>query len=284
MRKHLLLIPALGVLATFMASCSNNDLADEESGSRAQGRIVFVPDLTRASDTHFETGDPIGIYASTSERGEILPSGNYASNEKYVFNNGQFMGAAGGIPIYEEDIWAVNYYAVYPYNDKQTVSFTFTVDEDQSTHANYTKNDLMMGYNASTTAEVIVPLHFRHMLSQVVIDASKSGLDGQNYSLIFLSDVNKVTANIAKLTAIRLEQGIKPIDIIMCSDGLNRYKAVAPPQKLIAKSVAAYVRMNGKTYLARIEKDINLHSGRSAEFQLLPVEDSNEYILRLQNP
>ena len=284
MRKHLLLASAYIVLVGGMASCSSNDLADEEAGNRVQGRVVFVADMTRASDTHFETGDAVGIYASTSERGEILPSGNYASNEKYVYNNGQFIGVAGGIPLYEGDIWAVNYYAVYPYNDNQTVSFTFTVDEDQSTHANYTKNDLMLGYNASTTADAVVPLHFRHMLCQVVIDASKSGLDGQNYSVLFLSDVNKVTANVAKQTAIRLEQGTKPIDIIMCSDGLNRYKAVAPPQKLIAESVVAYIFMNGKTYLARIEKDINLHSGKSVEFKLLPVEDSNEFILKLQNP
>lgn len=284
MKTSLLSITGIAVITLCASACSNNEITDVDSVIGTGKSVVFTSDeMTRATDMHFETGDQVGIYASTSERGEILPSGNYASNVKYVFNNNRFIPSADGIPLYNGDIWAINYYAVYPYRDNQSVSFTFTVGEDQSTHANYTKNDLMLGYNASTTADVIVPLNFRHMLCQVVIDASDAELTGNAYSLVFLSDVDKVTANIAKLTAVRTEQGTKPLDIIMCNDGLDRYKAVMPPQRLVNKSVAAYVRINGKTHLARLEKDVNLHSGKSVEFKLLPVEDSSEYVLRQQN-
>ena len=266
MRTDLMTIFGMGAMAMCMAACSGNDMVEDAADMKADASVVFVPDgMTRATDTQFETGDLVGIYASTNDRGQILPSGNYASNKKYVYNNRRFVPSAEGIPVYTEDnIWAVNYYAVYPYRENQTVSFTFVVNEDQSTHANYTKSDLMIGYNASTTADVMVPLYFRHMLSQVVIDASDAGLGGSMYSLVFLSDIDRVQVDIAKMTAIRMGQGTKPLDIAMCNDGTNRYKAVMPPQKLVGKSVVAYVYINGKTRLVRLDNDINLHSGKSA--------------------
>lgn len=246
--------------------------------------VTFIPATTRAGDTAFEPGDCIGVYASTNARGEVLETGNYASNVKYAYSAGQFLQVGQGIPIYKGDgVYALNYYAVYPYNENQNVSFTFTINEDQSTHANYTKNDLMMGYNSATTIESSVRLIFRHMLSQVIVNTEHAGLEGRNYTLIFLSDINKVVANLAKLTATRATTNTKPIDIAMCPDGLHHYKAILPPQRMSQKEVVTYVRIDGRTYLARLENNISLHSGKSVVFDMYPVPDSDEYVLRLVN-
>ena len=44
-------------------------------------------------------------------------------------------------------------------------------------------------------------------------------------------------------------------------------------------SVLAYIIINGKTHLAKLTEDIDLHSGSSVELDLRPVEDSNDYEL-----
>ena len=272
------------VAGGFSACMGSQDDRGDMTEDKSEN-VVFIPSPdSRAGDNSFESGDVIGIYASTNDKGEILTSGNYASNEKYAYSAGQFIQVGKGIHKYKgEGVYAIHYYAIYPFNDYQQVKTNFTIDEDQSTHANYTKNDLMMGYNSATTAETLVPIKFRHMLSQVVVNTTKSGLDGRNYTLTFLSDINKVEVNLAKLTAIRAETNTRPIDITMCPDGLNQFKAILPPQKMIAKEAVVYIRMGGRTYLARLENSINLHSGKSVVFELLPVSDSNEYILRIKN-
>ncbi len=281
MKRNLFVFLTLGLFFVALDSCQNRDMAYGEESTEVEKRVTFVPSSeTRATDNAFEAGDVIGVFATTNERGEILPSGNYASNEKYTFSGGKFIPVGDGIPVYHGDIYSINYYAIYPYQANQSVSFTFTVGEDQSTHANYTKNDLMMGYNAASTTDALVSLKFRHILGQVVIKTSHAGLEGRNCTLLFLSDINKVNANLAKLTALRTEGGTRPIDVIMCPDGLNQYKAVVPPQKMVANSVMAYLRIDGTTYLARLEKDANLHSGRSIVFDLYPKDDANEYILK----
>ena len=276
---------AAGMALVAISACTGyqDDLRGIDEANNEN--IVFFPSsLTRAGDNSFESGDVIGVYASTNERGEILVSGNYAANEKYAYSENQFIQVGKGIQKYKGDgVYTINYYAVYPYNEYQDVMFTFTIDEDQSTHAKYTKNDLMMGYNSATTAETLVPLKFRHMLSQVVVNTAKAGLEGRNYTLTFLSDINKVKANLAKLTVIRSETNTKPIDIVMCPDGLNQYKAILPPQKMISKEVVVYIKMDGRTYLARLENNVSLHSGKSVMFELLPLPDSNEFILQIKS-
>jgi len=270
------------VIVLLCLSCNKEEADYHSDNERHSVGVAFVPySNTRAGDTAFEVGDLISVYASTNDKGEILASGNYASNEKYSYVGGQFIQVGKGIPFYKGDgVYDINYYAIYPYHEKEEISFVFTVGEDQSTHENYTKNDLMLGYNGATTADPVVPLKFRHMLGQVVVNTEHADLEGQNPSLIFLSDIDKVNVNLAKLTVIRKDNGTRPIDIAMCPDGLNLFKAVAPPQKMVAKSVVVYVIVNGRTRLARLEKDVNLHSGKSVLWNLYPLDDTNEYILR----
>lgn len=50
-----------------------------------------------------------------------------------------------------------------------------------------------------------------------------------------------------------------------------------------AMEVVIYIRMDGRTYLARMENNVNLHSGKTIFIDLLPVSDSNENILRIKN-
>lgn len=279
--KSLYLYVMGGFLTLSLTGCTGSKNDFEDAKRNGSETVAFVPQFlsyTRAGDTQFFTGDAIGIYASVKESGQLEGAGNYVNNAKYVYNSTYFMAATDGIPVYQEEIWAMNYYAVYPYSVNQTINFTFEVGTDQSTEAKYTSNDLMMAYNAAKTSVTLVPLKFSHLMSRVVINTANSGLGSSTYTMVLLSELNKVEASLEK-QSISTSRNTKAIDITMCADGTNRYKGILPPQKFVKKSVLAYIIINGKTHLAKLTEDIDLHSGSSVELDLRPVEDSNDYEL-----
>ena len=279
--KSLYLYVMGGFLTLSLTGCTDSKNDFEDTKRNGSETVAFVPQVlsyTRAGDTQFFTGDAIGIYASVKESGQLEGAGNYVNNAKYVYNSTYFMAATDGIPVYQEEIWAMNYYAVYPYSVNQTINFTFEVGTDQSTEAKYTSNDLMMAYNAAKTSVTLVPLKFSHLMSRVVINTANSGLGSSTYTMVLLSELNKVEASLEK-QSISTSRNTKAIDITMCADGTNRYKGILPPQKFVKKSVLAYIIINGKTHLAKLTEDIDLHSGSSVELDLRPVEDSNDYEL-----
>lgn len=274
---HALILTAIVLLS----ACSDSKNYGEETKSNGQQTVAFVPQIlgqTRAGDTQFFTGDAIGVYASVKDNGHLEGGGNYSNNAKYVYNNTYFMAAKEGIPVYQEDIWSMNYYAVYPYSENQEINFAFEVPKDQSTEDAYTKADLMMAYNAAKTSVTLIPLKFSHLLSRVVINTGNSGLGNSNYQLVLLSELNKVDASLEK-QSVSTSKYTKAIDIVMCPDGTNRFKGILPPQKFVKKGVLAYVIIGAKTRLAKLTEDVELYSGNSVELDLRPIEDSNDYEL-----
>lgn len=108
------LFPWLAVTTLLsLQGCEN----EEGTAIHSRDTVSFEIDAggARATETTFETGDAIGVYAAvrmSSAPATLKTSGNYADNKRFVWNGSQFVadGDANEIAAgYETD-----YYAYYP--------------------------------------------------------------------------------------------------------------------------------------------------------------------------
>ena len=171
----------LAALAALAASCSVKE--DLQPSSRA---IRFTTNLgaytTRATDTAFEEGDAVSLFAESPIN---------ALNVKMTYNGDNLVPEKDIFwPEDTQDIQHVNFLAVYPYReDWEDVSdlSVFSVNADQRTHELYTASDLLgASYMAIPDCET-VPLNFTHRLSKV--DCYINGLDGETVTDVYLADV-----------------------------------------------------------------------------------------------
>jgi hypothetical protein len=156
------LFAAAAALTLVAAGCS---VQEENTVERRE--VKFAASVgsfqVKATDTAFEEGDTIGLYAD-------YPVSAY--NVRLDWQNGSLVPEA---PVY----WGADqlidqsslFYAYYPYgagvNGQRYLDFT--VREDQSTHEGYTASDLMTAATYATPAEGTVNLNFVHRLSKLVI-------------------------------------------------------------------------------------------------------------------
>ena len=253
------------LLMPILVACTSSE-QDEQAES---GDVTFVVSgiSTRASDTQFDTGDAIGVWASMEENGLLHLADNYADNVKYVYSSNRFINAGVGIPQAGNVGHTVSYYAAYPFEDNRSTRFTFQIHEDQSTYEGYTKSDLLMAYNAVDSKEAVVPLKFNHMLSRVLIDASELGMHPSNYRIELLSYRSSVTADMQQQVVETGESDY--LKIKMCEDGTNHYKAIVPPQTLSVSNVTALLYIGLQQPISvTLRQDIQLTSGTSVELKL----------------
>ncbi len=266
--KKSYLIPGL-IAALFLNVSCVEDVEEQVPSERC---ISFTPEFegaTRATDTYFETGDEISVYAL---KGTTLESsGNYADNVRYSYVNYKFIPTGKGIEL---DEGGLNFVAFYPYNPDYSDNFSYTVAADQSTHEAYTGSDFMFAVG-STVAETSVALKFRHSCSKIVIDISDADLpSGDCY--IELSDVaTKATYDINNLTYQTADQRGY---IKMCPDGSNRFKAIIAPQTLEGGEIIGTLLVGYNKYIIRMGGySVNLEPGQEGTFYLL--NSGNEYVL-----
>ena len=263
---------SLLLMPVFVACTSdgNDDLMDS---SHVTFEVRGIS--TRATDTQFDTGDAIGVWASMEENGLLHLADNYADNVKYVYSSNRFINAGVGIPVAGDVGHKVSYYAAYPFAENRSARFSFTVNEDQSTYENYTKSDLCLAYQEASPKEAIVPLKFDHMLSRVLIDASALGLDPRHYHINLISYKSRVTVDMQQ-KSIASEDDIKTIKLN--EDGTNHFKAIVPPQTYVGGEVAAEIYIGTKpAEIVMMRSSIELVSGMSVELKLRKV--GNEYYL-----
>ena len=96
-----------------LQGCEN----EEGTAIHSRDTVSFEIDAggARATETTFETGDAIGVYAAvrmSSAPATLKTSGNYADNKRFVWNGSQFVadGDANEIAAGHE----TDYYAYYP--------------------------------------------------------------------------------------------------------------------------------------------------------------------------
>lgn len=168
----------LAALALLVMGCEKEDNYQVEEGAM---RIeVLHPSATRATETAFESGDVIGLYA-TEYAGEVAAplqiSGNWINNEAITYNGKEWN--ADKTLYWSEN--KLDVYGYYPYMAPSSIDeHLWSVQLDQSTPET---TDALSGYEASDflwakatgveQANGDVQLQFKHRCSKLVIKLVK---------------------------------------------------------------------------------------------------------------
>lgn len=261
----------LGFVALFI-SCSTE--YEPQMSIDKDGAVEFngyFGGQTRATETAFENGDLISLFAvDPMVSSELKASGNYADNVKYTYNGTGFKAGTKGVVISESNTTGYAYYAIYPYMDSADDAFTFSANSDQSTHAKYTSSDLCTAYHTPTTSQS-VELEFFHRLSHVVVKFTGNNITSKN----LVAELNgfmlksSVDINDDKFVATGTAS-----DVAMYEPLNNEFKAIVAPQKRYANDVVMTVTMGGTQIELSLARDIEFKSGYETTFELVVTDDS----------
>ena len=219
------LFPWLAVTTLLsLQGCEN----EEGTAIHSRDTVSFEIDAggARATETTFETGDAIGVYAAvrmSSAPATLKTSGNYADNKRFVWNGSQFVADGGANEIaagYETD-----YYAYYPYREDMgnPLDYDFSIQGDQ--REGITLSDFMYAANRSGTTDKVITLAFSHRLSRLQVTYTPEA--GEALSGVTIQRA-KATANINLGTGTANTLGATS-DIRMYNDG-GTFTAVIPAQ------------------------------------------------------
>lgn len=207
-----------------LQGCEN----EEGTAIHSRDTVSFEIDAggARATETTFETGDAIGVYAAvrmSSAPATLKTSGNYADNKRFVWNGSQFVadGDANEIAAGHE----TDYYAYYPYREDMgnPLDYDFSIQGDQ--REGITLSDFMYAANRSGTTDKVITLAFSHRLSRLQVTYTPEA--GEALSGVTIQRA-KATANINLGTGTANTLGVTS-DIRMYNDG-GTFTAVIPAQ------------------------------------------------------
>ena len=175
MKKHFLSYISVLLLALLFG-------CEKDTGTSGSSPVCFYlssEPSTRATDTEFEKGDAIGVFAAArddeSVPAQLRPSGNFADNKKYIFDGEKFVPDGESNSIFITS-YPIDYYAYYPYATVDNpLEFTFHVAADQES---LTESDLMYARNTDGSGKNNIPLTFIHKLSKVVVPYSRENVGG----------------------------------------------------------------------------------------------------------
>lgn len=275
MKRNSIFVAALAILT---AACSQDaeeftkELNAKQSSVPVSFNASFGNATTRATDTAFETGDMIGVWAVSSSA-TLKYSENFADNVTYRFTNGSFTPTNSGITL-PSDGKGLSYYAVYPYSNEHsnTSNIQFTLKTDQSTHAAYTSSDVCTA-KTELTASREVTLPFYHAMSRVMIRLSGSQLANKRVSarlknVGYSGYINLMTQKITTYSTLKE-------DIKMLETSKNVFVAVVPPQQITIGTPILVVTIDGKDLEPlKLDYDLTLKSGKQATIDVTYTESS----------
>lgn len=266
---HFMMSLLLGSMA--WTSCTTD--GDGDSITKTVTFEAKIGAMSRATDTSFDKGDEIGVFAVLSQNGDskgyIASSGNYADNVRYTYDGTKFIASDGIIPQNGDSYF---YHAVYPYSYGMNDFFLFSVKEDQRGD-NYTLSDLCTAHTAAT-AETSVSLNFGHRLSRIIVN-----LEGNNWpsgEQVLTLRSPKVNAFV-DLNDMTFEASSSTAQVVCAENGLNSFKVILPPQT-ISKSDFAVLTIGGQDYPVNLSNDVLLQSGLQKELTLT-YDDTNKTVV-----
>lgn len=234
--------------------------------------LTFLPDLkglSRATETDFENGDAISLFA-VKKNGDgsaivLQNEGNHFHNVKYIYNGTEF---ATDPVLYKASEDELAYFAVYPYSESAGANFSFRVNPDQREYAAYTGSDLC----TSTTgylADAKPNLTFYHRMSNLVVTLEGSNLGG-DLSIEYLNAKSAVDVDLNSLT---VEPNGEISNIIPNEYGTNTWRAIVAPQEYPAGQPIIKAILNGKEYELAHTGNISLGSGKQVNLTLRIVNE-----------
>lgn len=207
---------------------------------------------SRATDTAFEVGDAISVFASKGS--VVLPEGATAqemmdalANLSVWIDNGKFTKGESGFSGDKEYKWyegeeKSQIFAFYPYNEKWATTdvllhgVNFCVQTDQTTHKGYTASDLMFASLTDVApTEESVQLAFGHLLSKIVVDVKNERTDK-----VVAAYVDGVQGNylfeFPQYSATGDRGTIRAGELATPTEGYtNSFVLIVPPQKVAPK-------------------------------------------------
>ena len=262
-----------------VASCSNTD--ESISPAEDKGCVSFtasMKSLSRATETEFEEGDQIAVYAMQEDANgstTLKPSGNYADDVTYTYTAGKFTNAKG---IACPANFGVRYFAIYPNTAGAEVPVSkFQVKTNQHEAGQYTLSDLCTAVS-DITKDKEVDLVFNHRLSHVIINLEGNVL-GTGQPIVSLTNVNTM-CDVNFSANSYVASGSK--NVIRCTDnGTNSYKAIIVPQTIKMGEAFLSVSLNGKEHVLKAATDIVFASGKQRMFNL--TIDNDEIVSYTSN-
>lgn len=257
-----------------IASCQNLEDTPDDTYQLGEDAIRFCPSIagiSRATDTSFDNGDAISVFAvesTSSNTNGLFGNGDlYATNSRYICSNQNFSATDNGIQFPSSDS-KLGFHAIYPYNANIAVSklplYEFSVNKKQNEGTNYTKSDLMIAYTLSDSKD-IVPLTFSHKMCKVIINLNTESLPVGTPSIVLNSVLTSVRANLNLNT---FQSYGESTDLTMATNGTLSFKCVLPPQTVYKDKVLAAIVIGGYNYNWILEKTIEWKSGIEYTYNL----------------
>ena len=247
------------IAATLLiVGCENSDnipVIDDD----AMRIEVLHPSATRATESSFENGDVIGLYA-TEYSGDIAAplqiSGNWANNVATVYNGTDWTPA-------KKIFWSENkmdVYGYYPYMTPVSIDeHLWSVQLDQSTPETA---DALSGYEASdflwakaegvSKEDVNVQLQFKHICSKLVIKLVK----GETFEGYFPDNTVVYLHSTVPTATIDFEKGIVSKDIYGEATPIkakrvssDTFEVILIPQSIQSRLPFVEIEMNGIAYM-----------------------------------
>ena len=248
----------LAIAALLMVSCENSeDIPIVEDG--VMQIEVLHPSATRATETAFESGDKIGLYA-TEYNGDVASplqiSGNWANNVATTYNGTTWIPA-------KKIFWSENkmdVYGYYPYMTPTSIDeHLWSVQLDQSTPET---EDALSGYEASdflwgkatgvSQTDGDVQLEFKHICAKMVIKLVR----GEKFTYDFPKDTKVFLHSTVPTATINLEKGVMSKDIYGTRHkirarqvSVDTYEVILIPQSITERMPFIEVEMSGVSYM-----------------------------------
>lgn len=273
----------IAVLALVAAGCSNDETDNWAGEIRLSSRLEAQQTGTRAATdiqgSQFASGEKIDVFICENTGG--VTATPYEQPLVYTTTgNGQMNPPANKQPYFPTSGNGVNIYAYYPSTkigaDITKTDVSFTVEEDQSTDANYKNSDLMYGTPAKTPVartSSATTLTFTHLLSKVTIKLIQgAGSPTLTDAVVKLKDVRPSTTLNASNGTISAASG-DPKDITVkaaTTTGLEN-SAIVVPQTLATSFIEVTLASGG----VLISKDLTGDGGNPINSVVLT--SGNEY-------
>ena len=248
----------LAIAALLMVGCENSeDIPVVEDG--VMQIEVLHPSATRATETAFESGDKIGLYA-TEYNGDVASplqiSGNWANNVATTYDGAIWTPA-------KKIFWSENrmdVYGYYPYMTPTSIDeHLWSVQLDQSTPetadalSGYEASDFLWGKTTGVSqTDGDVQLEFKHRCSKLVVKLVKgkdySGVLPTESELYIHSTVPTATIDFVNGAVTKYIYGeMETIKARRIDDGT--FEAIIIPQKMETRRPFLEYIANGVSYL-----------------------------------
>ena len=266
MKKYI----ALAALALVAMGCARENIDNTPVVDDGVMRIEALHPSTRATETSFENGDVIGLYATTYEGEQATPlqiSGNWINNEALTYNGSSWKGRRTF--YWNEGLMDV--YGYYPYMEPTVINkHKWAVQTDQSLPATegalsaYEASDFLWAKAEGVSQEDgSVQLQFKHMCSKVVIKLVK----GEKYTDAFPEDIDVYLYSTVPQALINFTTGIVSKDphgdaqkIKARKVAIDTFEVIVVPQSILEYAPFVEIIMGGISYMT--EEIFTYHAGK----------------------